>query len=68
MIGDEFVKALKRGRKEYCMTQAEAGSLAMISQRHYCEYERGEHIPSLIKAQELLNAVGYELKIAKMEV
>ena len=68
MICDDFCKILKKGRKEYAMTQREAGAIALINQKHYSEYETGAHIPSLLRAQELLNAVGYELRIEKVRV
>jgi transcriptional regulator with XRE-family HTH domain len=56
---DEFAKTLKELRKQAGLTQTEAAKrLKRKSQRSWAQYEDGSLVPTISKAQELLNALG----------
>lgn len=66
-IAYEFGNVLRSGRKEMKITQTELARRTNRTAHNITEYEMGDNLPRIDRAQQLLRAVGYDLQIIKME-
>lgn len=62
-FGDELRNVLLKEN----LNQAEASEKMGVCRQQLSKYIRGIHIPTIVKVEHMLNAIGYELVIREKE-
>jgi transcriptional regulator with XRE-family HTH domain len=67
MNADFLLTELRRIRQSRGLSLNQVAQAAGFSQNDVLRWERGQHVPSVLNFQAVINALGYELRLVQRD-